>query len=194
MLARVGIEARLGAGNLEALLDPTLLASLDDVHVLGADGAAVSGAHDVEDLAQARLIRALQGAGIEDHIHVGLGQAMKARIELGDHRSLILIQGVQIGLAMAAETIGVDQLQHGDLLGGILRVVAHHGHGRALGRGGDGQHAVAHFGVANVAAVFAVVVLQGIEIRPPVVADLGRVAQIGFVKLVQERRVGTEEV
>ena len=193
MLALVDGPFRLREAELEAFLDPPLLARLDDVHVLGPDRAAVGRADDIEDFAQARLIRTVQRAGVEHGIHVGLGEAVKARVELGHLGTFVLMQRIEIGLPVPAEAEGIDELQHGDLL---LRVdvTGVHRPDRGCLRGGrKGQHACLHLGVANLGLSAVTSVLQPIEILSPVLRNGVRIGQVGFVKRLYERRIRTEQ-
>ena len=97
-------------------MDPALLVGVVDVHVLGADGAAIGGARDVEDLAQGGLGRTDQRPGVEGRIEVLVREPVEGRVELRHFRALVLAQGVEVGLPMATKAVGVDELEHGDLL------------------------------------------------------------------------------
>ena len=82
----LGVEARRARARLEALLDPALLRAVGDVHVLDADRAAVGVVQRLQDVAQRRARGADERAGVEHRVHVGFGQAVERRIELGDVR------------------------------------------------------------------------------------------------------------
>lgn len=47
---------------------------------------------------------------------IGFGEAVIGRLELGDLRALGALERIEVGPAVAEEAVGVDQLQHGDLL------------------------------------------------------------------------------
>jgi hypothetical protein len=181
------------ATGLQPGLDPALLRHIREVHVLGADGAAVGLAQRLEDLAQRGLLgRGGKAAGGETLAEVGLGEAIESRIELLDGRPLGAFERIELGPAVAEEAIGIDELQHGDLL--LVRAGARgRGAQRAelgtLGEGGD------HRGVGDVAAGGAAgQVLQPVEIIAPDLGNRGRVLEIGLVELLDEGRIGAEKI
>ena len=108
---------RLGTHRLEALLQPTLLFGVDDVHELTADRAAVGLLQRLDDLLERRLFLAQEErTGLELGVHVGLGQVMEREIEVRDRIGLAQTERIDIGTLMATEPIGIDQLKNLDLL------------------------------------------------------------------------------
>ena len=111
-------EARLRADRLEPLLPPALLGRLGDVHVLGADRAAVGLAQRLHDLAQRHLLggREVGVRRAEHHVHVGFAEVVERRLELGDLRALLALQRIEVGPARAERAVGGDQRLDVDLL------------------------------------------------------------------------------
>jgi hypothetical protein len=65
-------------GCFQLLLPPALAVLVADVHVLGADGAAVGFAQRVEQVAQGHGVLAEEGvAGVEHRFLVGVGEAVE---------------------------------------------------------------------------------------------------------------------
>ena len=191
-LLHLGRELRRAAQALEAALDPALLTDVGHVHVLGADRAAVGLAQRLEDLAQGGALgaEAVEGADVEALGEIGLGEAVVGRLEFGDLRALGALERVEVGPAVAEEAIGVDQLQHGDLLL-VLASGDDGAHRAALGHlleGGDDR------AVRHVARGGADLRLQLVEIVAPLGGDRGRVGEVVFVLFFDERRVRAEQV
>ena len=63
-------EVRGRQRGLDLHLYPALLRPVLDVHVLEADGAAVSFFQALDDVAQRRFLDTEQGAGLEDRIEI----------------------------------------------------------------------------------------------------------------------------
>ena len=114
----LGVEGGLAADRLDALLPPALLAGVGDVHELGADGAAVGLAQRLQDLAQRHVLvgREVRVRRRERDVHVGFGQVVERRIELGDARTLGALERIEVGPARAEEAVGGDQRLDVDLL------------------------------------------------------------------------------
>src|SRR5690606_15908489 len=72
VLLLLGGEAGLGADALQALLPPALFTGIGDVHVLGADAAAVGFTQGLHDLAQGHLLGLgeIGVRGAERDVHV----------------------------------------------------------------------------------------------------------------------------
>ena len=196
VLALLGRELRVGADRFEALLHPALLLRVADVHELGADRAAVRLAQRLHDLAQRRLLETEIGIRRRvDRRHVGFGEVVERRLELGDLRTFLALQRIEVRPARAEETVCGDQLLDIDLL-----------RRQAVGRGvRRRQPAVAgalrerrddrrmrH--VDRVAAVGCRDVLQLVEVLAPVVGDRAGIVQIGLVELFDIRGVAAEEI
>ena len=194
----LGAQLRVGARALQLLLPPALLALVGDVHELGADGAAVGFAQRVQQIAQRHGVLAEEGvAGVEHRLHVGIGEAVEGRLQLGDGRALGALERVQIGPAGADVAVGGDQLLDGGALAAKFGIGAgrlHHLRAAGLGALGkgvdDGQ--VRH--VLGVAAIDGGHVLQGIEILAPRIGHAAGIGEVVFVHLLDIRRVAAEEI
>jgi hypothetical protein len=76
-------EAHLLAVALDPLLQPCGLLGVGDVHVLQREGAAIGPLHDVEDLPDRRVLKPQHVVEEDRPVHVGLGEAVGPRVELG---------------------------------------------------------------------------------------------------------------
>ena len=95
-------------GFFQAALYPAFLIRFVDVHVLGADGPAIRTLDEVEDFSQRHFIRRKQRAGIENPRQVFIGEIVISGIQFRHFRPFMLFQGIQVGLLVAAETVGID--------------------------------------------------------------------------------------
>ena len=193
-----GVEVGLRTHALEALLPPPLLGRIGDVHVLGADGAAIRFTQRLHDLAQGRLLggREVGVRGAEHHVHVGLGEVVERGLELGNLRPFLALQRVEVGPARAERAIGRDQRLHVDLLArdgevGARRLVAE---GVRLGALRERLDDRCVRDVACGAAVGGGDILERVEIRAPVVGHRARVVEIGLVELFDVRCIAAEQV
>ena len=194
----IGIELGVGAHALQFLLPPALLALIGDVHVFGADGAAIGFAQSIEQLAQRHGVLAEEGvADIEHGFHVGITETVKGRLQLGNLRTLVALERIELRPACAYVAVGGDDLLHGGALAPQIGIGAkglHHTGAAlfgALGKGvDDGQ--VGH--IAGAAAVGSGHVLQGIKVGAPGVGHAGRVGQVVFIHLFHIGGVAAEEI
>ncbi len=81
-LAAVG-EVALVAAAFDPHLQPLALVRILDVHVFDADVAAIGLAQHMDDLAQRRALVAEDVVDMDRAVHVGLGEAEGARVEVG---------------------------------------------------------------------------------------------------------------
>jgi len=109
-------DGRTAAVALEPLLDPALLAGVGDVHVLRADAAGVDLVDQAVDLAQGQAVGGVQGARVEDVVHVLLGEVVVGQVEVRHHRPLAQVERVEVGGLVPPVAVGVDQPQHRRLL------------------------------------------------------------------------------
>ena len=116
------VGAGLGEPDLDLGLDPRALVGVLDVHVLGADGAAVGVAQDAEDLAQPQDRLAAEAAGREVALEVPQGQAVAGDVEVGV-AALAVLQRVGVGHEVAAHAVGVDELLDAGRLVDVVVVV-----------------------------------------------------------------------
>src|SRR5215468_9008841 len=112
-LAHVG-EAGLVVADLDALLDPGLLARILDVHELDADIAAVGLAQGRHDLPQRRGLVSQQVVDVDRPLQVAFGEAVSARIELRVALARLQVERIEAGLEVAADAIGADQHARAD--------------------------------------------------------------------------------
>ncbi len=104
-------EGDLLAEALDALLEPGRLRRVGDVHVLEREGAAVGALHQREDLAQGRMLEAEHVVDEDRPVHVGVGEAVGARIELRVRLGVGEAQRVEVGDQVAADAVGADDHQ-----------------------------------------------------------------------------------
>jgi hypothetical protein len=183
VLAHLGAERRRTAHRLEALLQPALLLGVDDVHDLAADGAAVGLIQRRDDLLQWRAVQAQEeGAGLELGVQIALRQLVEGEVEVGDGRRAAQAQGVDVRLLVAAEAVGVDQLEDLDLLAALVTV---RGGGCHAGATGAAQlvELVTDRGKRNVMGGAAFGARQLVEIRAPLVGD-----SIGIIEVLLVER------
>ena len=194
----LGAVGRLGADRLEPLLPPALLGRLGAVHVLGADRAAVGLAQRLHDLAQRHLLvgREVGVRRAEHHVHVGFGEVVERRLELGDLRPLLALQRIEVGPARAERAVGGDQRLDVDLLARDRQVFARCAIAEGVRLGALGERLddrrVRH--VAGRRSVGRGDVLQRVEVRAPLVGDGAGVVEVGLVQLLDIGRVAAEQV
>ncbi len=193
MPAVVGIIARRRADGFQPLLHPPFLRHVGDVHVLGANGAAVGVLQKLQDVAQLHLSRPDQRAGVEHRLQVGFGQPVEHGVELRDAGLLPPVERVYVGMARPLEAVRRNELQHAELLLSELRPVDHH---RRAGRRPllpQSRETILHVEMGNVGCA-ALDPLQLVEIIAPARLDRGRVLEPGLVERLDERRVRAVEV
>jgi hypothetical protein len=106
----------VGLNAFQALLDPAFFRGFADVHVFRTNRFAIGAVESEQDLPEAGLARANQRAGMEYRVEVGLGEVVIVEFEIGYGFRLLALQRVRAGVLVATETVGIDQLQHPDLL------------------------------------------------------------------------------
>ena len=175
------------ATRLEAFLQPGALLGIGDVHVLETDLAAIGLAHPGDDLAQRGILRAGRRAGLEHRIHVRVGEAVGGRVERRDVRFFRPLQGIEIGLPHAHDTIA----QHHDRDIDLLlrhRAVDDRRHGRTA----FARHPHERLDDRRMGDVLPAIA-ERVEIGAPVRAHRVRIGEIRFVLRFDERRVATVE-
>ncbi len=132
---RVAVERPTVRLRLHAELQPALLLRVLDVHVLAANLPAVGLAQSLEGLSQRgnrpRRVFAdglSQAAGQELPVQVPDRQPIGGRVEFRMIAGLGA-QRIEIGDQVAADAIGIDELQYRRLLGDLLDASGHAGHG-----------------------------------------------------------------
>src|SRR5262249_59495171 len=102
----------------DALLDPSPLLRVRDVHVLGTDGAAVGALQDPEHLAQRSEFHPERAADIDRSVVVGLGEAVGLGLELlvlaaGEGRTRVGLGSQGVPWALGPE-LPEDTRRHAD--------------------------------------------------------------------------------
>ncbi len=190
-------EVGLAADGLQLFLPPALLALVAQVHVFGADAAAIGLTQRVHQLAQAHALFAEEGvADVENGFLVAIGETVEGGIQLGNMFAFGALERVQIGPALAHVAVGGNQLLHGGALAAHLHIGAGLDHlGAALfGALGEG---IDHRQMRHVLAIATVAgrhVLQRVEIVAPRIGHAARIGQVVFVHLFDVWRIATEKV
>ncbi len=100
----------------DLLLDPLLLGSVLDVHVLDADRAAVGVAQDPQDLAELELFDSAESAREELALEVPDREAVGGGIELGLHPRRLPLQRIEVGDEVTAHAVDADERRDHHLL------------------------------------------------------------------------------
>ena len=193
-LLLLGGVGRAGAGRFEALLQPALLGNRADVHVLDADRRTIGFAQCVMNLAEARALGdAAERTGVENRVAVGIGKSVVRRIEFRDLRTRLPLQGVELGPARTEEAIGVDHLQHADLLAVVDQFTLDGGSALAttLGHFREGRD---HRRVRDVLTGGTRLLCQAVEVFAPVLGNRGGVIEVALVEFLDEGGISTEQV
>src|SRR5579885_3315700 len=113
------------------------------------------------------------------------GSAISLVIMFGHGGAFVLVQGIEVGLAVAAETVGIDELAHGHLLSGVGIDFACGG--RSGGRRGTrpGRSLTQPFLnqiMALIAAAARQLGLQPVEIVPPFPREARGIVQVSLIQ------------
>ena len=111
---------------LDARLDPALLRGVGDVHELDAEGLAIGAAQNGEDLTQRAEFEAEHLVDEDLAVVVGVGETVRARIEIFLVAVRLEAERVEIGVEMPARAVGADQHQGADR---VARRLLHLGRG-----------------------------------------------------------------
>ena len=181
----------------QPLLHPQLFGRIDDVHVFRADTAAVGVFQRRDDIAQRRLLCAVEErASLEDRIEVSGRQVVIRQIEDRCRGAFHHSQRINRGALVTTMTICRDQLRNADLFAFV--VVGDLGGNRLRSRAET--VAADQFEMANDRAVRyigrddTVDARQLFEVRPPFRRNVVRVLEIGFVQRLDVRDVAAREV
>ena len=117
-------EADLLVGSFDALLDPALLGTVGDVQEFDAERLAIGALQDRDDLAHGSELQAEDVIQENLAVHVGVGEAIGARIEFLLVLARLKPERIQIGVEVPARPIGADQHQRVD---GVARGLLHLG-------------------------------------------------------------------
>ena len=191
--AEVGFRAHA----LEFLLPPAFLVLVGDIHVLGAERAAVSLAQRVHQLTQAHAVLAEEGvAGVEHGFLIGIAETVKGRLQLRNGVALSALQRIEVGPVGTDVAVGGNQLLHRCSLASHLGVGAGQNDPRAalpgaLGKGIDHRQMGNVFGIA---AIDRRNVLQGVKIIAPAVGHTARMSQVVLVHFFHVRGVAAKKM
>ncbi len=184
--------APLPFNGFETLLQPALLLGRGEVHVVGADGAAIGLLQRGVEIGEHHgLATDGVGAHIEGGLHVCALQVVECRIQFGDGIALPQTERVQIGILVTTETERVDQLQYPHLLGIHLRI----GDRRAVTGGILGQttEIIADLGVGLFNRM-AIDLGQLAKQAAPLIGYGVRIFQEGFVQILNVACIRTSQV
>ncbi len=84
------------------------------MHELDADLVAVGGAQALHHARQGRGLEAQHVVHEDRPVHVGVGEPVAARVELRVRLARAQLQGIEVGLQVAAHAVGADQHQRAD--------------------------------------------------------------------------------
>ena len=93
---------------LDALLDPAFLGRVGDVHELDAERAAIGPPEDVQHLRNGRELEPEHVVDEDLPVVIGLGEAVRGRVEIGLGLRRLQPERVEIGVEMAAHAVGAD--------------------------------------------------------------------------------------
>ena len=194
----VGGEHRLAADRFQLFLPPALLRLVADEHVLGTNGAAVSLAQCIEQVAQRHHLFAEEGvAGVKHGFKIRISKTVKRRVQLRNVFAVGALERVEVGPARTHVAVSGNQLLNRDALTTEVGVGASgddHPGATLLGAVGkrvdDGK--MGH--VASVGSVHGRHMLQRVEVRTPRLRHTAWIGQVVFVHLFHVRRVAAEEV
>ena len=190
VLAKLGRIIRTGPHRLEALLDEALLRRIGHVHVFGAEAAAVGFLQRADQIAQAHAVRAsgspFERADVVLSVEVGLAEAVALDVEVGNVRPFGALERIDIGLEQAQRAELADQPQHQHLFV----------HGRGIDHApgqlamlGELNERLDDRRVRDVGGAIP----ERVEIGSPVGTDRSGIGKVGFVLLLDKRRVAAKK-
>ena len=175
------------ADRLETLLDEALHRRVRDVHVLGAEGAAVGVLQRLHEVAQAHALGPrLERADVELGVEIGVGEAVGGKVEVGDVPPFLAFQRVELGVEHAEGAELADHLQHQHLL--VHRAGVDH-RARDLAALAQPDERFDDRGMGDVGGAAA----QRVEVDAPVRGDGIRIGEVVLVLLLDERHVAAEQ-
>ena len=195
MTLALGGLLRLATYAFQTLLEPATLIGIDDVHVLGADGAAVGGFQRIENLTQAGFFLAdLQFTGTEHGVQVSIGQAVFSQSQISDLFPLPQSQWIKSRSLVATHAIGLNQAQYTDLF--LVAFAADLSAADGLRPAGvpcERQKVLTDSGVGNVRTGPAEL-RQLVKVAAPFIGDTVRIVQIELVELFNIGGIPTGQV
>jgi hypothetical protein len=182
---------------MRSVLNPCPLLGVGDVHVLGADMAAIGLLENVEDLLERREFETEDAADIDRTVVVPLGEAVGLGPEFGMFAPLDEFERVELGGEVSPGAIVADQHASGERVAGRVKRIAlaayafrrRWRHPLRLRRPG---------GTARLGENALLVVFETREKGAPIGIDRGGVlfvtgvefGEVGGVRALQERRAG----
>ncbi len=169
-------------GALHAILQPLADGQVVHVHELHGNRTAIGVAQPLQDAPQGEHVGAVDRVGRKRAVHVGFGEAVILRIELGQIRPRHP-QGVDVGHQVSAHTVGPHQLVDAVLQQGHFQF-ADAGRGLAPARRWieDAGGLEGRTETRRTAAAVAHLA----KVAPPIGRDTGWVAQVTGIQLFEE--------
>ena len=168
------------------------------IHVLRANGAAVSFTQCVDELAQRHTFFTEESvANVEHGLLIRIGKPVKRWLQLRDHRTLLALERIQVGPAGTNVAVSGDELLHGCALACQIRVGtgSYNDFGdallSALSKSVNNGH-VRH--VARIRAIYSRNVLQRIEVLAPRIWHAPGISEIVFIHLFNVRCIAAKEI
>src|SRR5207302_7414366 len=121
--------------HLDAPLQPVPLFGITDVHVFVADGAAISAAQHLHQLAHGCCFAAHLPVDEDWPVEIAFRKTVKRRLQLRQRLWRIQLQRIEIGFTMTDHPISADELYRAN---GILRTRFRASYGLLFGWMGNG--------------------------------------------------------
>ena len=186
-----------GAHALEALRQPLLFSEGGDMHKFGAKAATVGLLQSIDNLAQSCFLLAdIEGTGLECGIQVSLSEAVEVQVQVRHIFANHQPQGIQIGLLVAAESVGADQLNNLNLLALVLEMnTAGAGRRCRAGLATAEQFEMLDYGrVGDIRCNTAIDSRQSVKKAAPLFRNSVAVVQVNLVEIFNVRGITTREV
>ena len=180
---RFGGKSRRAVRGFEAFAHPKLLLGVRDVHVFGAEGAAVDalqGRHDVAQRgARGGLLEELRRAGVEHGVQVRVREAVVAQFQFRHRGAFPEAERIEPRPAVAAVAVGADQFENADLRPFVRRrhIRRHPLRARLEAVAPQPLEVPHHAAVGHVRRVVAFAG-QAVEVAAPLLGDVRGVFQI----------------
>ena len=179
------------------MLPPAFLVLISGIHVLGANGAAVSLAQRVHELSQTHGVFAKKGvAGVEHCLLIGVTETVKSRLQLRNLVPLGTLERIKISPAGTDIAVGGDKLLHRCALTAHFGICARPHHLRPALFGTLGER-IDHWQVGHVFGAGAVAsgnMLKRIKVITPSLGNTARVGKVVLVHLFHVGRIATKKI
>ncbi len=197
MLFLFGWKTRCRTRRFESFLYPPLFARIADVHELDTDWAAIGIAQSIEQVAQrCRFGTEIGITDIEHDVHIGIGKAVKTRLQFRDIRTFLALQRIEIGPMGTQKAIGSNQLRCSDPLAPHLGIGwgGHSADRTLLGALCEWRN---HGRMCNVRLCWTIGgrhVLHRIKIRTPIIGNRTGIIEVGLVQFFNVRGVTSKQI